>query len=715
VRGKVSALSDSSEPSSLTCFGAAAILILAAFATYWNSLRVPFFFDDPVAITANPTIRDLSDWRAVLSPPRNGSGVTGRPVVNLSLAINYAIGGTSPAGYHFTNILLHALAGLALFGIVRRTLRQPILHNRFGAASLPVALAAAAGWTLHPLQTESVTCVIQRTEVLVGLFYLLTLYCFVRSIDEPEKKSWPLLAVIACWVGMASKEVMVSAPLLALLYDRTFAAGSFAAAWRARRGLYLGLATSWLLLGLLVFGLGGTRGEVAGFGVGPTTWWMYALKQSEAILLYLRLALWPHPLVVFYGIDVVANPADVWLELVVLMALVTAVLVALWRAPMLGFLGMWFFAILAPSSSVVPLVSQTIAEHRMYLPLAAPIVLGAAALYQWAGRRFYALAVSTLLALAAIALARNRDYRSELSIWNDTVAKVPRNERARINFASALQSLGRHEEALAQFKEALRQTPNQPEALNNIATLLLEHDRPAEAIEPCTVAIRVNPKFAEAHSNLGNALVRTGRIAEGIQHLETAIALRPELAEAHCNYASALTALEKYPAAINAAETAIRLKPQLALARFYLALALIRTNQLARAKSELEAALQLNPNYAEAHLNLGSLDYQAGDVPSAIAHYEQAVRGLPNSAEAHQNLASAYFRAANTAGAIEHYRAAIRLKPEYAEAHLNLGLLFSQIGRPSDAVIEYETALQLRPTDERAKSELARLRSLAPK
>src|SRR4051812_6093698 len=121
------------ETSTVAVIGAAAILLLAAFAGYWNSLRVPFFFDDPTAITDNPTIRDLTNLRTVLSPPRNGGGVTGRPIVNLSLAINYALGGTSPTGYHLTNIFLHACCGLALFGIVRRTLRQPILINRFGS------------------------------------------------------------------------------------------------------------------------------------------------------------------------------------------------------------------------------------------------------------------------------------------------------------------------------------------------------------------------------------------------------------------------------------------------------------------------------------------------------------------------------------------------------------------------------------------------------
>src|SRR4029077_15512000 len=126
------------------------------------------------------------------------------------------------------------LAGLTLFGLVQRTLLRPALHPRFGADALPLALAVALLWTVHPLQTESVTYIVQRAESLMGLFYLLTLYCFVRSLDSPAPNRWQALCFAACLTGMATKEVMVSAPLLVLLYDRTFAAGSFRAAWQQR-------------------------------------------------------------------------------------------------------------------------------------------------------------------------------------------------------------------------------------------------------------------------------------------------------------------------------------------------------------------------------------------------------------------------------------------------------------------------------------------------
>jgi tetratricopeptide (TPR) repeat protein len=691
---------------------AAAVLTLIAFATYWNSLRVPFFFDDPIAILENPTIRNLADIGAVLSPPRNGSGVTARPLVNLSLAINYAFGGTAVTGYHVANIIFHALTGMLVLGCVRQTLLCSPRLARFRPVAGPFAFSAAALWLLHPLQTESVTCVIQRTELLVGLFYLLTLYCFIRAAKSASR-SWSAAAVVSCFLGMASKEVMVSAPLVVLLHDRTFLAGSFSAAWSRRRFLHLGLAGAWLLLAAILVSVGGTRGEVAGFGVG-ITWASYALKQCEAILLYLRLTVWPHPLVVFYGVDVITNPLDVWPEFLLLSALVGGAFYAAWRKPALGFCALWFFVILAPSSSVVPLISQTVSEHRMYLPVAAPIVLFVAGLFSCAPRHAFAVALACVVAFGVLSARRNVDYRTELAIWTDTVAKVPNNARARVNLGAVQNKAGDSAGALASYQRAVQLDPSSAEGFNNLATLFIEAGRPADAIAPCEAALRLRPEFSLAHNNLGTALVQVGRIAEGVAHLETALRLKPDLAAAHCNLSSALLSLGKTTEAIAHGQAAVRFDPNLALAYFNLANAFLKSNQLDRAIAALEAAVRIQPAYAEAQSNLGSLYYNAGNPARAIPHYEAALKARPDYLDAHNNLASALFQTGRTAEAIEHYRHVIRLQPNYAEAHFNLGLVLARLGRNAEAVAAYSEALRLRPDDERAKSELARLRSVAP-
>ena len=177
-------------------------------------------------------------------------------------------------GYHVVNLAIHILGALVLYGVVRRTLLCASLRQRYGDEARWLALAVALIWVVHPLQTESVTYLIQRTESLMGLFFLLTLYCVIRGSTSSGRRGWYAAAVVCCALGMGSKEVMVVAPLTVLLYDRAFLSGSFREALRARAALYAGLFGCWLVLVGLVastshsltagFGLLVTRGNMRG-------------------------------------------------------------------------------------------------------------------------------------------------------------------------------------------------------------------------------------------------------------------------------------------------------------------------------------------------------------------------------------------------------------------------------------------------------------------
>ncbi|HEY2146356.1 MAG TPA: glycosyltransferase family 39 protein, partial [Pirellulales bacterium] len=243
-------------------------IFVAAVVAFGNSFNGDLIFDDLGWITNNPTIHHLWPLDRVLFPQHNGpdNGFdSGRPVLNLTLAINYAISGNDPRSYHVVNIAIHILAGWTLFGIVRRTLLLPRLRNRFGGAATPLALAVTLLWLVHPLQTGSVSYVIQRTEALMGLFYLLTLYCVIRGAESERPWRWYAAAVVACFLGMGTKEVMATAPLVVLLYDRAFLGGSFAEAFRRRWGMYFAMAITWGVVVWCIASTGGHSGS-AGFG-----------------------------------------------------------------------------------------------------------------------------------------------------------------------------------------------------------------------------------------------------------------------------------------------------------------------------------------------------------------------------------------------------------------------------------------------------------------
>jgi tetratricopeptide (TPR) repeat protein len=615
---------------------AAALLIVAILAALANSLQGPFVLDDLPAIAENKSIRHFA---TAFAPPGDGQTVSGRPLVNFSFAVNWAIGGAEVRSYHALNFAIHAFAALAFFGVVRRTLRSDPLERKFGEGATPLAFAIAALWALHPLHTESVTYLSQRAESLAGLWLLLTLYASIRGAEAAGSARWHALAVVACLLGMASKEIMYAAPLLVLLHDRTFRAGTFRAALARRPRFYAALAATWLLLAWLVRQTG-NRGATAGFGLGISPW-HYLLTQCDALTHYLRLALWPAPLVLDYGFSTVGSLAEVWWRAALLVALGVATGFALVRRPAWGFLGAWFFLLLAPSSSVLPIATQTIAEHRMYLPLAAVVAAAVFTLWAAAGRRIFSV---LMLAAAAFGLAtahRNTDYLSAIAIWEDTVAKRPGNARAFGELANALIAAGRVPECLAAYEHALRLESNLPKVRQNYAGVLADAGRLDEATQQYLIAIAQFPTLPDAHYGLGNVRRAQGRTADALACYETALRLRPDFALAHNNTANLLADAGRVDEALSHYAAAARAEPNLVDAQYNWGNTLARAGRFAEALPHFEAALRLAPNLASAHENLGVVLVNLGRVGDAIRELETAQRLAPANESVRRNLAAA--------------------------------------------------------------------------
>ncbi len=641
--------------------GAVALSWLLAAAGAWayhNSLSGPFIYDDLPAIVENPQIRRLWPvWEALSTPSE--TPVDGRPVVNLTLAINYALGGLQVWGYHAVNVAIHLLSGLVLFGLLRRTLEGKRLRQQFGGDAWWLAGGVTLVWIVHPLLTESVNYVIQRSELLMGLCLLATLYAVLRSADAAPGCWWQAAAVAACAAGMASKEVMVAAPLLVLLYDRTFLSTSFRDALRHRWRLYLGLAATWLVLAACL--MTSTHERVAGFGFAHVTPWNYAVTQLGVLPYYLRLAVWPHPLVVDYGDWPLARSlADVWLAAVIVLGLLGWTLWALVRRRPAAFLGAWFFLMLGPTSSFLPILTEPVAERRMYLPLCAVvtlIVLGAWRVLQRAAARetvrrsllvgFFAALVPVL---SVMTLRRNEDYRSAERIWSDAVAKRPGNPRAHNNLSFVLLEEGKIKQAIAHARESLRLWPDHAEAHNNLGAALARLGQTAEAAHHYAEALRLRPDFAEPYHNLGLVFFGQGRVDEAIHYYTEAVRRRPDYAEAHND----------------------------------LGVALAQQGKLAEALASYTAALRLQPDFALPYHNTGRVLAQQGKHAEAIGYYGDALRLRPDFVEAYNDLGIALARHGKTQEAAESFSMALRLNPDYAEARHNLGVLERSVEAGSD-------------------------------
>lgn len=660
------AASPSSDPPRqwLNRWGAPLALLLGVFAVYANSLQGPFLLDDIPAIERNSSIRQLWPLSVPLAPPADGSGVSGRPLANLSLALNFAVGGLDVRGYHGTNVGLHALCVLTLWAVLRHTLRRV----GTGTGAEAVAFGTALLWGLHPLQTESVVCVVQRNEILGALAILGTLYGFIRGMESTRcQAAWLVASVFACLAGIACKETVVVVPILVLLYDRTFDARSFQTAWRLRAGYYAALFATWIPLAWLVWE-NRQRGGTAGFGAGVGSW-DYLLTQCRALMLYMKLAVWPHPLVVDYGWPVVHHLADVWRQGVVIVGALGVTVVLLLQRPAWGFLGAAFFLLLAPSSSVVPLVTQTIAEHRMYLPLAV-VLLALALAAARMGRPAVVLLVAAAFGLGSMTIARNRDYRSELVLWTDTVTHAPENPRAHGNLGRTYLALSRWEEALAECRQEVRLDPDyNGDGRINAGRALVELGRPAEALPWFDEGLRMRPNSFDAHNNYGIALAALNHWEEAAAHYRRALQLRADAAAVHNNLGNALAALGRVDEAMT----------------YY------------------AAALRVEPEFDEAETNWARTLARTGHLPEALPHFEAVVRRHP-SAATHTDLAVALGAAGRVADALPHLEAAARLEPDSADAHFRLAVALGQLGRSREALEQDEAALRLRPDFDEARA-----------
>ncbi len=458
------------------CGGVWPVLLLAAagLGLYWHTLSAPFLFDDAAAIVNNASIREASP--AALAAPRN-TPTAGRPVVNATLAFNYALGGLDVRGYHALNIAVHVLCAITLYGIVRRTLPGGTAHHL-------VALWASILWLVHPLQTECVSYVTQRTESIMALFFLLTLYAAIRARGSDRSGWWSAAAIVACGLGMASKESMVTAPLLVVLYDWAYRTRPWREVRAERRGLYTGLAATWIVL--LALSMTGPRSETIGFGHGVTAW-QYGLNQCVVVVEYLGRVVWPHGLLLDYGFPRSLGVAEAAPWALALLGLIGLTVVLLLRWPRIGYPAAWFFVVLAPTSSIVPIATEVAADRRVYLALAGLAVLAAAGgvtFIEAAGKHFVgqphrrpafagiALLIVATTCLSTVTWRRAAMYRQPATLWAQAVEAHPRNHRALTNLAVTLVAEGQYTAATVHMLRAAALDPGSTITADNVAALL---------------------------------------------------------------------------------------------------------------------------------------------------------------------------------------------------------------------------------------------------
>ncbi len=510
------------------------VVIVGALA-YSNSFRGVFLLDDEHSILNNKHIHRLWPIGEVFKAPVEQT-TAGRPLLSLTFAVNWAISGDGAWSYHTVNLLVHLANALLIFALVRRTLLLPRFAGRWRSKAHWAAAVTAGLWVVHPLTTSGVTYIVQRAESMVSLFFLLTMYCALRAWSSRRAALWAIAAAASCAAGMATKEVMVGAPLVVMLYDWIFMEEPCLRIARRRWGLYLGLAMTWAILAALLSTAPRTATAGVGTHIPPQD---YLLAEFKAVTHYFRLAFWPWPLSLDYYWPPVKHLRDVWPQALFILALLGGTCAGLWRRMPAAFAGAMLFAALAPSSSFVPL-TDTIFEHRFYLSLALVIAVVVTGVFMLLGRlgarprlarAAYVVAAGVLLAaatsLALLTHLRNEDYHDAVRMWESAV-RVSDNCRVRQNLGYNLVKLGRREEAKPHFEKAIAYNDDWAPAYDYLALIYAGQGNLQRAQEYSESAIRRDRNLPRPYWIRGACRHSRGMYEDAAQDFQTAVQLSPD-------------------------------------------------------------------------------------------------------------------------------------------------------------------------------------------
>jgi tetratricopeptide (TPR) repeat protein len=389
-----------------------------------------------------------------------------------------------------------------------------------------------------------------------------------------------------------------------LLYDRVFLFGSLRQVFAERGRLYLGLASGWLLLGVLLWNA--PRNLSAGFTAHDANVWTYLLNQAVMITRYLWLALWPRELVLYYGWPLPLTLGAVLPQALLVAALLLLTGLALWRYPRAGFAGAWFFLTLAPTSSFVPIATEVGAERRMYLaliPLIALAVMGWRRVVTPAWWRAAALVVIAAL-LGAGTVFRTTEYQSSLRLAETTFERWP-TPGAQSMLGTELAAAGRFAEAERHLREA---AGGHPPARYYLATVLAAQNQRPEAIEQFKSFIESQPAALDqvhlARALLAEALTTEGRLDEAAAEYRAMLASNPDDGQAASLLAAILLRQQRFDEAIPLFRTAIEAQPADAPTLVGLGIALASTGRLDEAIAAFQAAVDLDPQNVHAQRNL---------------------------------------------------------------------------------------------------------------
>lgn len=589
----------------------AAVVVIVIYA---GTLTTPFIFDDLSNILENPHIRIPSPSLRNLAWAGFHSPEAYRPVANISFALNYYFNGYNQVGYHLVNIMIHLATGLFLYFLIKATLCTPALNNlnkHYGW----IAFFTAFIWLIHPLQTQSVTYLVQRMNSMAAMFYVLSMLLYVKfRLATGVRKKWLLFCGCAAagLLALGTKQIAATLPVFIILYEWYFFQNLNRQWARRQAPMLAGLLLIACIIALVYLNYHPLNRILADYKHRDFTLLQRVLTEFRVVVFYISLLLWPHPSRLNLDHDFalshsLINPVTTLLSLAIIIALIATALVTAKRSPLVSFSILWFFGNLVIESSVIGL--ELVFEHRNYLPSMFVILAGVYLVFRYAKPVWLAplllCAVAALLSLWT--LERNAVWSDEVSLYRDCIKKSPAKARPHNNLGATLARRDFLTEAIGHYRQALKIKPDYVDAHYNLGYALARKDKLEEAISEFTAALRLDPRNLKAHNNMGVVLMLQHRPRKAIEHFNAALKINPMDADVHNNLGAALKSLGDLDEAIKHFSMALKIDPDQPEAHNNLGAALMQQGRLDEARRHFLKALQINPDYKEARRNLKAL------------------------------------------------------------------------------------------------------------
>ena len=734
---------------------AAAALVLMVGISFVPAYQAGFVWDDTIFAEA-PVVRETSGLKSIwFSPSDIEQEGHYWPVTYTSFWLEHKLWGFEPLGYHVVNVLLHALNVLLVWSLLRRF-------------AVPGAWVVAAVFAVHPLHVESVVWIIERKDVLSGLFYLTSFLAYVRFTDRPRPARY-LLALGLFAAGLLSKTVVVTLPAALLVWHW----------WRRGRIDRLDLLRT---APFFAVGLTLAAADTAFYRTREALALDYSFVEriliaGRALWFYAGKLAWPDDLAIIYPLwDIRSADAVGWLYV----AGAIAVPVVLWlgrgrwgRGPMAC--AAFYAATLSPALGLIDygyMQFALVADRFQYLAGIALITLVVAALVR-AARRLPAAGVTGGKVLLAAVLAllgsltwrHAANFRDDVTLFSHIVSLNPEAHDAHLNLSEALIGADRFEESLEASRTAIEQRPGSPGAHSNLGLSLMGLDRFEEAEVAFGRALQIDPRDRNGHQNLGELMKKQGRYDEAVEQYLRALETDPDfalgwagLADAHLlagrheeaaeaarkslsidsdspntaalhsllgrastatihSRAETLRGQQRHDEALALYREALELDAEFAPAIAGMGIAFFELERYEEAIESMQRALVLVPELPEAsslHRLTGRALQELGRPGEAAAQFARTLELDPRDTEALDRLGFLRFNAGRYEEAAEYYRALLEVSPTDATAHSNLGVALLNLERYEEAARTLERSLELDPEQAIARAALTVTRRSNP-